>query len=73
MVCEFRDVEPGKYVIAAFHDLDSNQKLNASFLGLPSEPYGFSRDARGQLGTPKYEDAEIKFEADHAEFSFSLK
>ncbi len=73
VVCEFKDVEPGRYVIAAFHDLDSNQKLNASFLGLPSEPYGFSRDARGQLGTPKYEDAEIKFEAEHTEFSFSLK
>ncbi len=71
--CEFDDLPAGDYVIAAFYDADSNKKLNASFLGLPSEPYGFSRDARGQLGAPNYEDAKIRFDAEHQSVSFSLK
>lgn len=71
--CTFDDVPAGNYVIAAFQDIDGNSKLNASFLGLPSEPYGFSRDARGQLGAPNYKDAEIKFDAEHPLHEFSLK
>ncbi len=70
---EFTDVPPGQYVIAAFHDRDGNKKLNASLLGLPSEPYGFSRDARGSLGAPKFEDAIINFDDKNSVFSFKVK
>ncbi len=71
--CVFDDVPFGKYVVAAFYDKDSNKRLNANFVGLPSEPYGFSKDARGTLGPPKYEDAEIGFDKEHTQFSFTLK
>lgn len=70
---EFTDVPPGKYAIAAFHDQDGNKKLNASLLGLPNEPYGFSRNARGTLGAPKFEDAIVEFDEQHTAFSFRLK
>lgn len=70
---EFKDVPPGRYAIAAFHDQDGNKKLNASLLGLPNEPYGFSRDARGTLGAPKFDDAAIQFDAEHSQFRFRVK
>lgn len=35
----------GEYVLAAFHDLNGNGKLDTNLFGAPVEPYGFSRQA----------------------------
>ena len=53
-----RNVKPGTYAIAVFHDANGNGKLDRSFLGLPSEPYGFSNDV-GRRGPPNFEAARI--------------
>lgn len=53
----FKEVPPGRYAVSAFHDLNANQRLDANLMGMPTEPYGFSRDAKGQMGPPKFDDA----------------
>ncbi len=53
----FTGLAPGRYALSAFHDVDDNGKLNANVMGLPTEPYGFSRDARGNFGPPTFADA----------------
>ena len=53
----FRDVPPGRYAASLYHDLNRNERLDANLLGIPSEPYGFSRNARGKLAPPKFDDA----------------
>ncbi|MFC4170885.1 DUF2141 domain-containing protein [Microvirga sp. GCM10011540] len=53
-----RNVKPGSYAIAVFHDRNGNAKLDRSFIGLPAEPYGFSNDA-GRRGRPDFEAARI--------------
>jgi len=53
----FKDVAAGRYAISAYHDVNGNGRLDANMMGIPSEPYGFSRDALGQMGPPKFEDA----------------
>jgi uncharacterized protein (DUF2141 family) len=53
-----RNVKPGSYAIAVFHDTNGNGKLDRSFIGLPSEPYGFSNDV-GRRGPPNFEAARI--------------
>lgn len=55
----FTGLAPGRYALSAFHDLDDNGKLNANVMGLPTEPYGFSRDARGNFGPPSFADAAV--------------
>ena len=50
----FENVAPGRYGISAFHDVNSNEKLDTSFVGLPKEPYGFSQNARGKFGPPGF-------------------
>lgn len=55
----FTGLAPGRYALSAFHDLDDNGKLNANVMGLPTEPYGFSRDARGNFGPPTFDDAAV--------------
>ncbi|MBM6593471.1 DUF2141 domain-containing protein [Microvirga pudoricolor] len=53
-----RNVKPGTYAIAVFHDLNGNAKLDRNFIGLPNEPYGFSNDV-GRRGPPNFEGALI--------------
>ncbi len=47
----------GNYAIAIFHDENSNKKLDKNFLGIPTESYGFSNDARASFSAPSFESA----------------
>jgi uncharacterized protein (DUF2141 family) len=49
-----KDLPPGRYALAAFHDENANGKLDRNFIGIPKEGYGFSNDARGMAGPPKF-------------------
>ncbi len=73
LIYDFKGIPHGTYAIAAFHDQDGNKKLNSSFIGLPSEPYGFTRDARNSFGVPRYEDAVVKYDEMNSSFEFKLK
>jgi uncharacterized protein (DUF2141 family) len=53
-----RNVKPGSYSIAVFHDINGNGELDRNFIGLPSEPYGFSNNV-GRRGPPDFEAARI--------------
>lgn len=52
----------GTAAIAVFQDLDSNGVLTKNALGLPIEPYGFSRNARATFGPPAFSAAELELE-----------
>lgn len=51
------DLPPGRYSVAAFHDADGDGKLTLWPIGLPREAYGFSNDARGAFGPPRFDQA----------------
>ena len=52
----FAGLAPGRYGLAVFQDLDGDSKLGTSMLGVPTEPYGFSRDAKaGTFGPPGFD------------------
>ena len=50
------DLEESDYAVAIFHDKNSNNKFD-TFLSIPKEKFGFSKNARVFLGPPKFEDA----------------
>lgn len=54
----------GQYSITAFHDLNGNEKLDLNFLGIPTEPFGFSNDARSMLKKPDIEERLINLNED---------
>ena len=39
--------------IRVYHDANSNGKMDTGFMGIPTEAYGFSKDARGTFGPPE--------------------
>lgn len=59
----FHGLAPGRYAVAVYQDLNRNGKLDKNFLGLPTEPYGFSKDARGSLGPPSFEASAVDIPA----------
>ncbi|CAG5007275.1 hypothetical protein DYBT9275_04010 [Dyadobacter sp. CECT 9275] len=50
------ELEPGKYALAVYHDLNGNNELDKNFIGIPKEPYGFSNNFRPRFSPPKFED-----------------
>lgn len=54
---------PGTYAVRAFQDVDSDGKMGKNPFGLPVEPYGFSRDAVGNMGPATFDDAAFEVKA----------
>jgi len=53
------DQLPEKMALAAYHDENGDEQLNRNRLGIPTERYGFSRNARGLAGPPSFEQTVI--------------
>jgi uncharacterized protein (DUF2141 family) len=64
---------PGKYALAAFADGNGNGRLDRNWAGMPTEPYGFSRDARALFGPPDFEAARVEVGADAVTETIHLK
>ena len=60
----YPDLPAGRYALSVFHDANNDGKLSANPAGIPIEPYGFSRDAKGRFGAPSFDDAAIDVQAD---------
>ncbi len=58
-VITLHNLNPGIYAIQTFQDVNSNNKMDTSWVGLPLEPFGFSQDAVPFLSKPKFD--EVKF------------
>jgi uncharacterized protein (DUF2141 family) len=48
---------PAKVAVAVIHDLNANRDMDRNILGIPTEPYGFSRGVRPRFGPPDFEAA----------------
>ena len=63
----------GLYAVAVFHDEDRNGELNRNFIGLPTEGYGFSNDARGFAGPPSFAAAVFSVDGEHTAIRLTLQ
>jgi uncharacterized protein (DUF2141 family) len=70
--CVFEDIPYGEYAVKMFHDENGNGELDANFLGIPSEPYGFSNNARA-LGLPAYERVKFLLGSDEVTLNIEIK
>jgi len=63
VVAMFQGLGAGRYAVAVYQDENRNGKLDKNFLGMPTEPYGFSNDARGSMGPPSFDAAAVDIAA----------
>jgi len=66
------ELESGTYAVVIYQDLNSNGKVDRNFFRLPTEPCGFSRDARPKMGPPRYKPASFTLSED-TEMSIKLR
>lgn len=59
VVATFAGLAAGRYAVAVYQDENRNGRLDKNFLGIPTELYGFSKDARGSLGAPSFDAAAV--------------
>ncbi len=72
VVYVFRNLPPGLYAVAIYHDANANRKFDKSLLGLPREGFGFSNDARPVLSAPGFEAAAVTLKAPRTRIKISL-
>ena len=58
-VARFTDLPAGTYAAKAFHDVDGDGKMGANPFGMPTEPYAFSNNARGNMGPARWDAAQF--------------
>jgi uncharacterized protein (DUF2141 family) len=72
MILTFSDIGLGEYAMAIFHDENGNKKLDKNLLGVPTEPYGFSRNFKPKFSAPKYTDCNVDFSQTNNSFTIKL-
>jgi uncharacterized protein (DUF2141 family) len=55
---------PGRYALFGMHDANGNGDLDLNLLGIPTESYGFSNDAKGTVGPPSFDAAAVQVRSD---------
>ncbi|QKJ64417.1 DUF2141 domain-containing protein [Flavobacterium sp. M31R6] len=61
-IVTFVGIPKGEYGISTYQDENSNGKLDKNMMGIPSEDFACSNDAKGFMGPPKYEDAKFNID-----------
>ncbi len=56
MQISITDLPPGTYALSCFQDMNDNKKLDKNMVGIPSEPYGFSNNARPSFRAPRWDE-----------------
>ena len=54
-----KDLPDGPLALSVFQDANANGRLDMNAIGIPTEPYGFSNNAAGNFGPPKFEQAVV--------------
>jgi uncharacterized protein (DUF2141 family) len=71
--CDFADIPAGTYALAVIHDENTNGKLDTNWLGIPTEGYGFSNDAKGSLGAPAFAAASFAYDGQNLALTIRLQ
>ena len=70
--CDFEDIPPGTYAMAVVHDENMNGKLDTNWLGIPTEGYGFSNNAKAVFSAPSFSDASFTYDGQNVDLTMSL-
>lgn len=70
--CDFEDIAPGTYALAVVHDENMNGKLDTKWLGIPTEGYGFSNDAKALLSAPTFSAASFSYDGQNLDMTIGL-
>lgn len=61
MILRFTDLESGEYALGLFQDLNGDEKLDITLVGLSLEPLGLSNDAGNVDRDPRWGPTDRSF------------
>lgn len=67
----FRNLKPGAYAVAIYHDANANKRFDKT-LGIPTEGFGFSNNARPRLSAPSFKRARVTVKAPRTRITIRL-
>ena len=70
--CNFLDIPPGTYALAVIHDENMDGKLRTNWLGVPTEGYAFSSDAKASMSAPSFEAASFPYDGQNLDLTIRL-
>ncbi|HAD13852.1 MAG TPA: hypothetical protein DCF33_15605 [Saprospirales bacterium] len=63
----------GSYAVSCYHDVNGNGKLDSDWMGIPSEPYCFSNNARPKFRAPRWSEAVFQYPASGLKMSLKME
>lgn len=57
------DFPGGEYAFMCYQDKNRNGRLDRNMMGVPTEPYGFSRKARPKFRAPTWDETKVQVSA----------
>ena len=66
-------LEYGNYAIALFHDINGNGELDRNWIGIPVEPYAFSKRPKTKWRLPRFREIVFAFERNHQQIKTQLR
>lgn len=73
VTCRFSDVPEGTYAVSIGHDVNGNKRVDTNFVGMPTEQWGASNNARPNMRSPRFDEAMFKVAADAKEVVIDIK
>ena len=67
------NVPHGRYAVAVFHDENKDGRLDRNALGMPTEQYGFSNNARGVFGPATWQESSFDTAGKLTEIAVEVK
>ena len=66
-------VPTGTYALQVFQDDNGNHTLDTNWIGIPTEPVGFSNGAQARFGPPRFNDAALSLGEQDLKIDVHLK
>lgn len=68
----FRRMPAGTYGISVIYDENRDGELNTNFLGIPTERFGFSNNAKASFGPPSWEKSRFDIRGDRLQITIRM-
>lgn len=72
-VFTFDKLPKGDYALAAYHDENNNGRFDTNVIGLPTEGFAFSNNARTLMGPPAFADAKVLVQSNRVRVQLKMK
>lgn len=70
----FQNMPAGTYAVSVFHDVNSNNKLDVNFLGIPKEGYGASKNKLPFASAPVFAENQFTLQSGaHVQLPIKLR